>query len=85
MGNLHVCGKILFESITKEWLVKAKKVKNIRGKSKKHSLLITLRFISAQYDEENSNERSKDEKLLYTGLKGILQGFQKYFFQNPRN
>ena len=35
-----------------------------------------------QCAEENSTERSKDEKLLYAGLTGMLQGFQKYFW-NP--
>ena len=39
----------------------------------------------AQLAEENLTERSKDEKLLYTGLILVLQGIQKYFFQNPTN
>ena len=38
-----------------------------------------------QCAEKNLSERSKDEKLLYTGLMSMLQGLQKYFFQNPRN
>ena len=44
----------------------------------------SLGHSSTQCAEENSTERLKDKKLLYTGLAGMLQGFQKYFFQNPR-
>ena len=43
------------------------------------------KFFEAQYAGENSTKRSKDKKLLYTGLTGILNGFQKHFFQNPKN
>ena len=38
-----------------------------------------------QLAEENLTKRSKDEKLLYTGFTGMLQGFQKSIFQNPTN
>ena len=39
----------------------------------------------SQCTEEKSKYRSKDKKLLYTGLTGLLQGFQTYFFQNTSN
>jgi len=38
-----------------------------------------------QHAEKKSNERYKDEKLLYNGLTGMLQGFQIYPLQNHRN
>ena len=33
-----------------------------------------------QCAEENSTKRSKEEKLLYSGLTGVLQEFQNCFF-----
>ena len=44
-----------------------------------------LKAYESQCAEEKSNEILKDEKLLYTGLMGMLQGFQNILFLNPKN
>ena len=39
------------------------------------SIVVKAKVPASQCAEEKSNERSKDEKLLYTGLMGMLQEF----------
>ena len=39
------------------------------------------KLMNTQCAEENSTKRSNDKKLLYKGLMGMRQGFQRYFFK----